>query len=286
VTSPGPDDVSRRLAAAATATGADRPQLAFSLAQSDLSTSEMQSVGGFVKALNLSNAQKLAANSGAKANFTADEKNSLAGIGVTVTDEDVVDDSRSWLEKATDWIGGAFSNTGNALVHNPVTEGLLTGMEWLGNAAHMPFRLVSDAIDTQNNDEIDAEMKAQGYDPESTTSYLSFMFGHGESQYHDLSGVRDTYGDDTVDLALQMQADPEQFQRDFEKMDPAGRGGPAGQAADPGVPRRVRRRQPQAHQPRPRPGPDPAPWATRTTRRSPLSRARSTPPTTGSPTRR
>jgi hypothetical protein len=221
LSSPGPDTTTRRLTTAAAAVGADKPQLAYTLASSDLSDSEIHAVGGFTSALHLSVASRLAANSGARTNFTADEKNQLAGIGEPVADDEDKPDSRSWLEKAGDWLAGAVSNTGNALLHNPVSDKIFEGLDFLGNVAHLPFRLLSSGLDTGNDAEVDREMKALGYDPNSTASYLSFVFGHGESLYHDLSKVRDTYGDDDVDLAVQIQADPEQFQADLEKMDPA-----------------------------------------------------------------
>jgi hypothetical protein len=220
VTSPGPDDTTARLATAAAATGANRPQLAVSLANSDLSTQDIKAVGGFVDALQLSVARRLAANSGATANFTAEEKNRLAGIGEQVADEDEEPDSRSWMEKATDWVAGAVSNTGSKLIHNPVSGAILDGFDWLGDAAHMPFRLASDAFDHSNDDEIDQQMEAQGYDPDSRTSYLAFMFEQGESQYHDLSDTRDAFGDENVDLALEMLSDPEEFSEKFQSMDP------------------------------------------------------------------
>jgi hypothetical protein len=219
VTSPDP----RRLSTAATAVGVDKPQLAFTLASSDLSDSEIHAVGGFVNAMQISVARQLANNSGAKAvGLSAEEKNGQDAIGQPVQDdEETKHDSRSWLEKATGWVAGAVSNTGNFLVHNPVSDALFTGLDWLGDAAHLPFRLLSSGLDTGNDAEIDREMTAQGYDPDSTASYLAFMFKHGESIYHDLSDARDAFGDDDVDLAVRMQADPEQFQADLQKMDPA-----------------------------------------------------------------
>jgi hypothetical protein len=219
LTSPGPDDFTRRLTTAATAVGADKPSLAATLAQSDLSDSEIHAVGGFTNALQIATARRLAGNSGARVvGLSAQEKNGQAAIGDPVEDpSEHEDDSRNWFEKATDAVAGALSNTGNFLIHNPVSDKIFEGLDFLGNVAHLPFRLLSDAVDTENNDEIDAQMKARGYDPNSTASYLAFMFNQGESQYHDLSHVRDVYGDDDVELATQILDDPEQFYSDLQK---------------------------------------------------------------------
>jgi hypothetical protein len=219
LTSPGPDDTTRRLNTAASAVGADKPSLAVTLARSDLSDSEIGAVGGFTNALQIATARRLAANSGARVvGLSAQEKNGQAAIGDPVEDPaEHEDDSRSWFEKATDAIAGALSNTGNFLIHNPVSDAIFEGLDFLGNVAHLPFRLLSDAVDTENNSEIDAQMKARGYDPNSTASYLAFMFNQGESQYHSLAGVRDVYGDEDVDLATQILDDPEQFYSDLQK---------------------------------------------------------------------
>ena len=218
-----PDQFTSRLSAAGTAVGADKPQLALTLAQSDLSHGEIQAVGGFAQAMQLATANKLALDSGAKTNYSATEQNSLTAINEPMPNQPAPKnvDSRSFLEKAADTVAGALSNTGSFLFHNPVSDALFTGMNWLGDLAHMPVRLLSDAVDSGNDAEINKEMLARGYDPTSTTSYLAFMFNQGQSQYHNLSSVRDTYGDDLVDAIIRQQADPAQFQADFEKMDPA-----------------------------------------------------------------
>jgi hypothetical protein len=112
---PGPDDLSSRLTTAASAVGTDRPQLAATLASSDLAPHEIRAVGGFARALTLATTAKLAADSGAKTNFTTAERNTAAAAKVDLgKPED--EDSRSWLEKALDAVGGALSNTGNFLM--------------------------------------------------------------------------------------------------------------------------------------------------------------------------
>jgi hypothetical protein len=129
LTSPGPDDTTRRLNTAASAVGADKPSLAVTLARSDLSDSEIGAVGGFTNALQIATARRLAANSGARVvGLSAQEKNGQAAIGDPVEDPaEHEDDSRSWFEKATDAIAGALSNTGNFLIHNPVSDAIFEG---------------------------------------------------------------------------------------------------------------------------------------------------------------
>jgi hypothetical protein len=220
VTAPGPDDTTRRLSLASSVTGGDKPQLAFTLASSDLSDTEVQAVGGFAQAMKVAVARKLTVDAGARANLTAAQRDGQEAIGEQLEPEEKEDDSRSFFEKAVDGVAGALSNTGNFLVHNWVSDRIFDGLHVLGDVAHLPFRMLSDGLDSENNDEIDSQMLAQGYDPDSTASYIAFMFHQGESQYHDLNDVRDTYGDDDVDLAMRMQHDPEQFMADLEKMSP------------------------------------------------------------------
>lgn len=217
-------DFASRLTTAGNAVGTNRPQLAATLASSGLSHGEIGVVGGFASALDLQVAQNLAQDSGAKTNFSDAEVNAMAGIGdpVALAKQQQASpvDSRSWLEKATGWVGGALSNTGSALVNNPFSQGIFHALSKIGDAAHLPFRLISDAVDSSNDSEIDKEMRAQHYDPNSTLSYLQFMLNQGESQYHNLDAARNTYGDDLIDKIIQQQADPEQFAADWHKMAP------------------------------------------------------------------
>jgi len=218
VTSPGPDDFTRRLSTAATATGG-RPQTSLALASSDLSHGEIQAVGGFARALQLATTAQLARDSGATTNFSADELNQLDTVGENHQQDDT--DSRSFLERAVGGFQKAVSNTGSFLFDNPVTHFLGDTLDQIGNAVHYPFRLLSSAIDTGNDAEVDREMRADGYDPNDTTSYLAFMWSQGENLYHDLSGIRSHYGDDLVDKVIQFQRDPEQFTADLQKLAPA-----------------------------------------------------------------
>jgi hypothetical protein len=216
LTSPGPDDTTRRLGTAATATGG-LPQLSVSLARSDLNDSEIQAVGGFARAMQLATTAQLAADSGAKTNFSNDELNSLDGINQPVN-QNQDQDSRSFLERAVDGFQKAVSNTGSWLFDNPVTHVAEDVLNQLGNAVHFPFRLLSDTVDGGNDAEVNREMTADGYDPDSTTSRLAFMWSQGENLYHDLSGIRGTYGDDLVDKIIQFQRDPEQFSQDLQQL--------------------------------------------------------------------
>jgi hypothetical protein len=220
VSSPGPDDTTRRLTTAAAATGADRPQLAFALANSDLNDSEIHAVGGFARAMQLATTANLAHDSGARTDFSADELNHVQGVGGQAN-QDQQADSRSWLTQVVDGFGTAISNTGSWLFDNAFTHALGTGLDQFANLVHMPFRLLSDQVDPRNNREIDREMQADGYDPNSTTSYLAFLWSQGENTYHDLSDIRDTYTDDLVDQIIQFQRDPEQWSEDLSKLAPA-----------------------------------------------------------------
>jgi hypothetical protein len=168
--------------------------------------------------LQLAAANRLAYDSGARTDFSADERNKLDGVGEKVNQDDEPADSSSWLERAVDGFSHAVSNTGSWLFDNPVTHGLMDVLDGIGNAIHYPFRLASDALDTSNNDEIDHQMEAAGYDPDSTTSYLAFAWQQGESMYHDLSGIVETYGEDMVDEIAKFQRDPEAWVAELEKM--------------------------------------------------------------------
>lgn len=218
MTTPGPDDFTRRLSTAGSAAGVNNPQLAMSLANSDLSDSEMHAVGGFARALQLATTAGLAADSGARTNFSPDDLNALDSIHHPHNQPD--SDSRSPLERAVSGFSKAISNTGSWLFNNPVTDFLTGTLDQIGNLAHYPFRLFSDAVDQGNNAEVNREMAADGYDPNSTTSYLAFVWGKGENLYHDLSGIRGQYGDDMVDKIIQFQRDPEQFTKDLHGLAP------------------------------------------------------------------
>lgn len=222
MTSPADPNYAQRLKVSAQAVGVENPQLAHLLATSGLSATQIQAVGGFTGALQLNTANQLAADSGVTTNFNAGETGSLAAINVNPVNSPAkaTPDTRGWLEKAADAVGSTLADGGNFIFHNPVTHALETGLNWIGNAAHMPFRMVSAAVGGEDTQARDAQMKADGYDPTSTVSKLAFMFNHSDSEYHSLDHARLTYGDDLVDLAVQQQADPEQFQRDWENMAP------------------------------------------------------------------
>jgi hypothetical protein len=229
MTSPDPT----RLAHAAAAVGTDRPQLALTLANSSLSPSEMHVVGGFTNAMSLAASNRLAIDSGATTNFNAQELNHLDSVNEQAANqpEQKTDDHRSFLEKAADAVGGALSDTGNFLIHNDVSTFIEGALEKVGDAAHLPFRMLSSGLDQGNDAEVDREMKAAGYDPNSAKSYIAFMFNHGESLYHNLDDLRDQFDSkgavdwqgnklSYVDLAVQQQMDPEGFQKALEDMDP------------------------------------------------------------------
>jgi hypothetical protein len=86
--------------------------------------------------------------------------------------------------------------------------------------AHLPARMISSALDGSNDDEITDQMKAGGYDPNSAWDYVQFMTTQGDSLYHDLDGLRQTYNDQLVDLAVEMNADPEGFAERLAKKPP------------------------------------------------------------------
>jgi hypothetical protein len=215
VTSPSsPDVFAARLRLAATATGGSKPQVATALANSDLEDGQIQMVGGFTQALDTATLTRLARLSGAQTNLDPTQKSQLDGIGEDYSDVNKPDDAdpRNALEKVFDNIATGVSNTGQWLSDNPVTGKILDGLDFLNDVAHLPARLLSDALDGGGNqDERETAMRAKGYDPNSAWDYVQFMTMQGDSLYHDLDGIRNTYGDDMVDLAIEAQSDPEGF---------------------------------------------------------------------------
>lgn len=210
-------DLTSRAALASHATGGGRPQLALSLAGSDLSDSELASVGGFVRGLQTTLVARLARGAGAQISLSPAERAQLQAQQEDYKDVDVdaadgEDDPRGWLSKAIGAVGDAIGNVGEFLVENPVSQAVLTGFDKTLDAVKLPARLLSDAVDGANNDEIAQQMQAQGYDTGSKWDYIQFMYNQGDSLFHDLDAQRDKYGSDVVDLAMSYYADPEAFQ--------------------------------------------------------------------------
>lgn len=209
-----------RLRSAAAAVG-DRPELAATLANSDLTEGDMGLVGGFTQALETAQLVRLARNSGARTELSAQQRSQLDAVGESYQDvNDGPDgDPRNWLERIFDAGATALANTGAFLSDLPGVGQVLDGLNWLNDVAHLPARLISSGIDQSNDDEVDAAMRLRGYDPSSPVSYIAFMAQHGENLYHDLDGLRQTYGDELVDLAIEQQWDPQKFAETLVRKD-------------------------------------------------------------------
>lgn len=215
MTTPG-DDFVRRVALAARSTGGSRPSTAMSLASSDLGDDEIGLVGNFIRGMDTTLVARMARSAGARTMlFSAEEKAQMDALNEDYSQVDwssqQKDEPRSAVEKAFDVAATWLGNTGEAITG--ALHPVLTTFDWLMNGVKLPARLLSDSIDQGNDDEIDDAMRAKGYDPGSKASYLAFMWNQGNSQYHDLDPLRQQFGEDTVDLALEFFADPEGFQK-------------------------------------------------------------------------
>jgi hypothetical protein len=124
VTSPFAD----RLRLAADATGGTAREMAATLANSDLGDGDIQMVGGFTKALDDATLVRLTRAAGARLDLNSDQTSRLDGIGENYSDVHKnadTGDSRNWLEKVTEGFANVMSNTGQFLMHNPVTDTVL-----------------------------------------------------------------------------------------------------------------------------------------------------------------
>jgi hypothetical protein len=211
-----------RLRTAAAAVG-DRPELALTLANSDLTEGDMGLVGGFTQSLDTAQLVRLARNSGARTELSAQERSQLDTIGENYDDVDdgPDEDPRNWLERIFDAGSEALANTGSFIADLPGVGAVLDGLGWLNDVAHLPARLISSGIDQENDDEVNEAMSLRGYDPDSVVSYIAFMATKGENIYHDLDGLREVHGDALVDLAIEQQWDPEKFAERLPTMDAA-----------------------------------------------------------------
>lgn len=216
------DDYSQRLIAAGQAVGTDKPRLATTLAASGVSTSDMQLIGQFATSLKLQATNQLAQDSGAATDFTPEEQQAVLAVGGSLPNQPAPgtgagtllpahaaagNSGGGFLESALGWLGKTLSSTGNLLIHNPVSEGILKGLDFVSNVAHMPVRILSGDIGGVDSE----EMKALGYDPNSETSKIAFEWSHPNSDYHSLEGVRQKFGEDAVNVAIQQQSNPDAF---------------------------------------------------------------------------
>lgn len=216
-------DFAARLRTAASAIGSDKPAQALTLASSDLSTPDMNLVGNFTQGLETQALVRLARQSGARTNLTPDQLSQMSALGEPTQDVNTQKpkDTRNWLERVFGTVGDALANTGSFLSDLPGVHQVFTGLSWLNSVAHLPARLISSGIDSSNNNEVDAAMRAHGYDPGNAFSYIAFMTNHGDALYHDLDGLRQTYGDQKIDLAMEMQNDPTKFAASLATKDAA-----------------------------------------------------------------
>lgn len=167
------DDYSQRLIAAGQAVGTDKPRLATTLAASGVSTSDMQLIGQFATSLKLQATNQLAQDSGAATDFTPEEQQAVLAVGGSLPNQPAPgtgagtllpahaaagNSGGGFLESALGWLGKTLSSTGNLLIHNPVSEGILKGLDFVSNVAHMPVRILSGDIGGVDSE----EMKALG----------------------------------------------------------------------------------------------------------------------------
>lgn len=203
-----------RIARASQAMGGGRPGTSLALAQSGLTDSELDQVGGFINGLGTTLVAKMARASGTRMDFTPAERDAMEALGEDYldVDQDVVegkDDGRSLIERAWGVAADALEDLGTKAVE--VAEPLFDVMDMGLDVVKLPYRMLSSGLDPDNDDEIAAQMEAQGYDPDSTKSTIAFYYSQGDSLYHDLDHLRDLYGDDLIDVALEFFADPEAF---------------------------------------------------------------------------
>ena len=208
-----PSIPTQRVALASQAMGGGKPSTALTLANSDLSDSEVAAVGGFINGMGTSLVARMARATGTPVLFTDAEKSQLAALGEDYDDLSPIneDEPRDFWERAWDLAGKALSNTAEAAMD--ALDPVFTVFDKALDAVKLPARMLSSGLDRSNDDEINDAMAAQGYDPDSAGDYVAFMYNQGDSLYHDLDGIREVYGDDTVDLALDFFTDPEAFNK-------------------------------------------------------------------------
>jgi hypothetical protein len=102
-------------------------------------------------------------------------------------------DPRNWLEKSFDWVASHVGNTMQTMLNNPIAHYAFEGMNDAIKAVKYPLALLSNSLDGgQKSNDIQRAMQMEGYDPNSTKSYLAFMFNKSDSVFHDLSGTPTT----------------------------------------------------------------------------------------------
>jgi hypothetical protein len=219
-------DFSQRVALASHATGGSKPGTAVALANSDLNDSDVQLVGTFIQGMGTSLVARLARASGATTHFSPDQRSQLDALKEQYADVDAsaqkdAADPRGWLSKAFDVVSGGIGAGVETAVDSEYSplHWALTGFDKALDAVKLPVRILSSAVDASNDDEIDAQMAAQGYDKNSAWDYVQFMYNQGDSAFHDLDPLREEYTPEAVDLAMQYYADPEKFNQ-LQQTDP------------------------------------------------------------------
>src|SRR5687768_15114772 len=94
--------------------GGGKPSTALTLANSDLSESEIAAVGGFINGMGTSLVARMARTSGTPVMFSAEERSQLDALGEDYSDLSPIneDEPRDFWERAWDLAGKALSNTG------------------------------------------------------------------------------------------------------------------------------------------------------------------------------
>jgi hypothetical protein len=192
-----------------------RPGLVKVFADSNASMTDVRRAAGFLQAMDVATQARLARQSGAKLELSARHRALAQGIGENTSDVQATpqkdDGDVSFWGKVWDGITSAAANTGDFLFNNPVADGFFTLLDAPLNVLKTGYRMISSGMDTKNDDEINQSMQEQGYDTSSLWDNIQFFWGNGESAYHDTSDLRDKYGSQQVDLARQMQRDPQEF---------------------------------------------------------------------------
>jgi hypothetical protein len=218
----------KRIAAESNGALDTRPGLAKVLADSNASMTDVRRTVGFLQAMDVATQARLARHSGARLELSNRDRALAEGIGEDVSDVDAqaardaeaeAEDIGFWGE-VWDNVTGAVSATGDFLFNNQFSRGLFTALDAPLNALiKTPYRMISSALDFENDDEIDQAKRELGYD-DSFWDHVQFFFNKGESAYHDTSDLRDQYGDKQVDLVRQMQRAPDDFWADLATRTP------------------------------------------------------------------
>jgi|GEM_PF-3842551 len=212
---------------------AAHPGLVSALMTGQASSFQVRAVGQFVDTLELAKRVELARSSGAALPLSPSDKAFLDTIGQPYDDVDAgrlvqrqpEQPPHGFWHTVTAGLGAAARTMvgGNAVVNNPVTRGVLHGLDRAGDATMGAYR-VQQAGGLLNAAGIDAgplnaplvpgvagrqqavaaenraTMAAAGYNSANFFDVMAF-YSHGEQVFGDLTPLRERYGAEKVDLA-------------------------------------------------------------------------------------